>query len=183
MLPSLKLKHWHFDEPFVKMPTLSFQQSHYNDVIMGAIAFTGVSIVYSTVCSGADQRNHQGYVSLAFVMRVHRWPVYSPHKGPATRKMFPFDDVIMPGLISDGVQRLPACYHCYLTADLRLREHLVLICLQLIRNTHRWNRRAQLSSCFRKPLTHFCDHEEQNPWEHFRCLLLLHIGVNPVLFQ
>ena len=23
------------------------------------------------------------------------WPVNSPHKGPATRKMFPFDDVIM----------------------------------------------------------------------------------------
>ena len=25
----------------------------------------------------------------------HRWPVNSPHKGPVTRKMFPFDDVIM----------------------------------------------------------------------------------------
>ena len=26
---------------------------------------------------------------------VHRGPVNSPHKGPVTRKMFPFDDVIM----------------------------------------------------------------------------------------
>ena len=26
---------------------------------------------------------------------IHRWPVDSPHKGPVTRKMFPFDDVIM----------------------------------------------------------------------------------------
>ena len=26
---------------------------------------------------------------------IHRWPVNSPHKGPITRKMFPFDDVIM----------------------------------------------------------------------------------------
>ena len=26
---------------------------------------------------------------------IHRWPVKSPHKGPVTRKMFPFDDVIM----------------------------------------------------------------------------------------
>ena len=26
---------------------------------------------------------------------IHRWPVNSPHKGPVTRKMFPFDDVIM----------------------------------------------------------------------------------------
>ena len=26
---------------------------------------------------------------------IHRWPVNSPHKRPVTRKMFPFDDVIM----------------------------------------------------------------------------------------
>ena len=26
---------------------------------------------------------------------IHRWPVNSSHKGPVTRKMFPFDDVIM----------------------------------------------------------------------------------------
>ena len=25
----------------------------------------------------------------------HRWPLDSPHKGPVTQKMFPFDDVIM----------------------------------------------------------------------------------------
>ena len=31
----------------------------------------------------------------AFVRGIHRWPVNSPHKGPVTRKMFPFDDVIM----------------------------------------------------------------------------------------
>ena len=40
---------------------------------------------------GADQRKHQSSTSLAFV----RWPMNSPHKGPVTRKMFPFDDVIM----------------------------------------------------------------------------------------
>ena len=27
--------------------------------------------------------------------RIHWWPVNSPHKGPVTRKMFSFDDVIM----------------------------------------------------------------------------------------
>ena len=27
--------------------------------------------------------------------KIHRWPVNSPHKGPVTPKMFPFDDVIM----------------------------------------------------------------------------------------
>ena len=54
-----------------------------------------VSMVYSTVYSGADQRKHQSSASLAFVWGIHRWPVNSPHKRPVTRKKFPFDDVIM----------------------------------------------------------------------------------------
>ena len=44
---------------------------------------------------GADQRKYQSSASLAFVRGIHRWPVNSPHQGPVTRKMFPFDDVIM----------------------------------------------------------------------------------------
>ena len=56
---------------------------------------TSISIVCSTVSSGADQRKHQS--SLAFVRGIHWWPVGEfPHKRPVTRKMFPFDDVIMP---------------------------------------------------------------------------------------
>ena len=54
-----------------------------------------LTIVYSTVYSGTDQRKHKKFASLAFVMGIHRWPANSPHKGPVTRKMFPFDDVIM----------------------------------------------------------------------------------------
>ena len=70
---------------------------HYSDVIMSAMAsqITSLTIVYSTVYSGADQRKHQSSASLAFVRGIHRWPVNSPHKGPVTWKMFPFDDVIM----------------------------------------------------------------------------------------
>ena len=70
---------------------------NYNDVTMRAMAsqITGVSIVYSIVGSGADQIRHQSSASLAFVWGIHRWPVNSPHKGRVTRKMFPFDDVIM----------------------------------------------------------------------------------------
>ena len=70
---------------------------HYNDVIMSAMAsqMTSLTIVCSTVYSGADQRKHQSSVSLAFVRGIHRWPMNSPHKGPVTRKIFPFDDVIM----------------------------------------------------------------------------------------
>ena len=60
-----------------------------------ASQITGVTIVYSAVCSGVDQTKHQSPASLAFVRGIHRWPVNSPHKGPVTRKMFPFDDVIM----------------------------------------------------------------------------------------
>ena len=62
---------------------------------MGAIAYQIITltIVFSTVYSDAHQRKHQG--SLAFVRRIHRGPVNSPHKWPVTRKMFPFDDVIM----------------------------------------------------------------------------------------
>ena len=41
------------------------------------------------------KERHQSSVSLAFVRGIHRWPVNSPHKWPVTRKMFPFDDVIM----------------------------------------------------------------------------------------
>ena len=72
-------------------------EGHYNDVIMGAIAsqITSLTIVYSTVYSGADQRKHQSSSSIAFVWGIHRWPVQSPHKWPVTRKIFPFDDVIM----------------------------------------------------------------------------------------
>ena len=47
------------------------------------------------LCSGAVQRNHLSSASLTFVMGIYRGPVDSPHKGPVTRKLFPFDDVIM----------------------------------------------------------------------------------------
>ena len=67
------------------------------DVIMGKIASqtTSLTIVYSTVYSDEDQRKHQSSASLAFVRGIHRGPVNSPHKWPVTRKMLPFDDVIM----------------------------------------------------------------------------------------
>ena len=64
---------------------------------MSSIAsqITSLTIVYSAVYSGADQRKHQSSASLAFVRGSHRGPVNSPHKWPVTRKMFPFDDVIV----------------------------------------------------------------------------------------
>ena len=69
----------------------------YNDVTMGAIAsqVTSLTIVYSTVYPDPDQRKHQSSAPLGIVGGIHRGPVNSPHKRPVTRKMFPFDDVIM----------------------------------------------------------------------------------------
>ena len=68
-----------------------------------ASQITSLTIVYSTVYSVEDQRKHQSSASLAFVWGVHRGPVNSPHKWPVTRKMFPFDDVIM---VSSNLDRI-----------------------------------------------------------------------------
>ena len=71
--------------------------THYDDVIMTMLAsqITSLAVVYSIVYSGVNQRKHQSSASLAFVREIHRGPVNFPHKWPVTRKMFPFDDVIM----------------------------------------------------------------------------------------
>ena len=54
---------------------------HYNDVIMSAMVsqITSLTIVYSTVYRGADQRKHRSSASLAFVRGLHQWPLKSPH--------------------------------------------------------------------------------------------------------
>ena len=72
-------------------------REYYSDVIMGVMASQTASlpVVSWTVYSGVAQRKHQSSASLAFVRGIHRRPVNSLHKWPVTRKMFPFDDVIM----------------------------------------------------------------------------------------
>ena len=56
-------------------PTILFV--HYSDVIMSAVVpqITSLTIVYSTVYSGADQRKHQSSASLAFCREFtgYRW--------------------------------------------------------------------------------------------------------------
>ena len=44
---------------------------------------------------GRRLKKEQSSASLTFVWGIHQGPVNSPHKWPVTRKMFPFDDVIM----------------------------------------------------------------------------------------
>ena len=94
----------------------SLMSLHYDDVIMTMLAsqITSLTVVYSIVYSGVNQRKHQRSASLAFVREIHRGPVNFPHKWPVTRKMFPFDDVIMLRL------------HWWLLAEC-IRVHLTMI--------------------------------------------------------
>ena len=54
------------------MPHL--EEIHYDDVIMTMLAsqITGLTVVYSIVYSGVNQRKHQSSASLAFVREIHR---------------------------------------------------------------------------------------------------------------
>ena len=47
--------------------------THYNDVIMSTMVsqITSLTIVYSTVYSGADQRKHQSSAPLTFLRGIH----------------------------------------------------------------------------------------------------------------
>ena len=58
-----------------------------------ASEITSLTIVYSSVYSGADQIKYRSPASLAVTGGF-------PHKGPITREKFPFDDVIMRDYIS-----------------------------------------------------------------------------------
>ena len=117
---------------------------------MGAMApqITSLTIVNSTVYSGADKRKHQSSVSLAYVSGIHRWPVNSPHKGPVTRKMFLFDEVIMNARVCSELWHVETCiivFECY-----------TRVCGKVIRN--------QLRYCLRfVPL----QHDDVIKWKHF----------------
>ena len=119
---------------------------HYSDVINSTIAsqITSLTIVYSTVYSGADQRKHQSSASLASVWGIHRWSVDSPHKRPVTQKIFPFDDVIM---------------RCYLS--IYVTSVSLAVCLQTEAHISKslWRHRmetfsALLALCNRKSIGH-----------------------------
>ena len=105
---------------------------------MGAMAsqITSLTIVYSTVYSGPNQRKHQSSASLAFVRGIHRWPVNYLHKWPVTRKMFPFDDFIMYfhyihtsvnilNKVSDGVILSKLVKYVHFKAH--LKDHVLIV--------------------------------------------------------
>ena len=84
----------------IRLVSFRITSLHYSEVIRSAMAsqITDGSIVCSAVCKGADQRKHQSSTSLAFAMGNppdSHVTVRFPHKGPVTRNMISFDDVIM----------------------------------------------------------------------------------------
>ena len=93
------MSHWRLwkSSVFVYMIYQAKSNFHYIDVIMTTMAsqITSLIVVYSTVYSDAGQRKHQSSALLPFVWGYSPGPVNFPHKGPVTRKMFPFDDVII----------------------------------------------------------------------------------------
>ena len=115
---------WNHKEQFAVLKTLHkrwfsslislTRLAHYDDVIMTMLAsqIISLTVVYSIVYSGVNQRKHQSSASLAFVREIHRGPVNFPHKWPVTRKMFPFDDVIMMW-VGSWRYGCPVAWFCY----------------------------------------------------------------------
>ena len=70
---------------------------------MNAMAsqITSLMIIYKRLFMAHIKEKHQSSALLAFVRGIHR-AVNSPHKWPATRKMFPFDDVAMWHLFQEA---------------------------------------------------------------------------------
>ena len=68
---------------------------HYSDVIMMVSQITGVSILCSTVCSGADQKKISKFCVTGLCEGNSPVTSGSPHKQPVMQKVFPFDDVVM----------------------------------------------------------------------------------------
>ena len=71
-------------------------RQHCNDVTMTAMASSHRILgCWLSRMFRRTSKKYQGCASRTFVGRIHQWPVDSPRKGPVTRKLFPFDDVIM----------------------------------------------------------------------------------------
>ena len=83
--------YFHFRYAYTRMSTFDIiHQWHYDNVIMSAIAsqITSITVVYSTVYWGADQRKHQSSALLAFVWGIHRDRWIPRTKGQLRGKCF-----------------------------------------------------------------------------------------------
>ena len=78
---------------------------HYSDVIMGMVE-SQINRLFKRRSKNTSK------VRVTGLCGIHRGPVNFPHKAPVTRKGFPFDDVIMHGLVLCCYMRL----HCIFNA-------------------------------------------------------------------
>ena len=65
-----------------------------------ASQITSLTIVCAAVSSRRGSKKTSNLRITGLCVGIHRSPVNSQHKGPGTRKMFPFDDVIMLAVLS-----------------------------------------------------------------------------------
>ena len=153
-----------------------------------ASQITSLSIVCSTVHSGAGQSKHQSSASLVFVRGIRRGPGNSPHKEPVTRKMFPFDDVIMTGtqytrtrnklLINCGcvwliihINILWIYINKQLSWHTRLKVHLnKLMCWYMcfkVHIKHRYETVDRYTNHWTNASEHRSNHYDVIKWKHF----------------
>ena len=135
--------------------TSALKYTNYNGVIMNAMTsqITSVLIVYSTVCSSAYQRKHQNSASLAFVRGIHRSPVNSPHRVPVTRKMLPFDDVVMYTIIKLSCCKLSSAgnkVHHDRNVAINVFKQIFVVILKLITATMIMNSRWIIAPAARR---------------------------------
>ena len=132
------------------------EQVHHNDVIMNTMAsqITSLMIVYSNVYSDEDQRKHQRSASLAYVRGIDRSTVNSPHKGPVTRKMFPFDDIIMWLGNHDPVHVSQVPLYMYRGSILLVTPCLLTRIREFIHTQHRNTTRGRIYPMLKQYLWH-----------------------------
>ena len=84
---------------------------HYNDVIMGAMAsqITSLSIVNSSVYSGADQRKHQSSASLAFPRLPVKFQVHTGQKNLVKQVRFGSSDLFL----ENAWEEWPEIFACW----------------------------------------------------------------------
>ena len=78
--------------------SILIHNTHYSDVIMGAIAIVSQKPAWRLSTQPFIQTQIKENIKAPLTglcAGIHRWPVNSPHKWPITRKMFQIDDVFM----------------------------------------------------------------------------------------
>ena len=93
---SLSLEHIRITSQAVVPHDWHTTSLHYCDVIMTTMAslITSLTVVTQRLFRRRSKKTSKLRVT-GFCVGNSPWPVNSLHKGPVTRKMFPFDDVTM----------------------------------------------------------------------------------------